>query len=130
MDREEMGIDDPRDDEETQELERGAIALRAVFSLLLAMILSVLNSLLAIVVIFQLVYSFVTQNLPSARVQELGNKLTAYYYQVLRYLTHNDSQIPFPFSDFPTPLEVGRPAYAQESATHAADPENGEELAS
>ena len=127
MDREEMEIDDPRDDEETPELERGAVALRTVFSLLLAMVLSVLNSLLAVVVIFQLVYSFVTQSIPSARVQELGNKVTAYYYQVLRYLTHNDSQIPFPYGDLPTPLEVGRPAYAPASRAHAADPENDAE---
>ncbi len=130
MDREEMEIDDPRDDEETPELERRAIALRPAFSLLLAMILSVLNSLLAVVVIFQLVYSFVTQSMPSARVQELGNKVTAFYYQVLRYLTHNDSQIPFPFSDFPAPLEVGRPAYAPASGAHTADPENEGELVS
>ena len=35
-----------------------------------------------------------------------------YYTQMLRYLTHNDSLVPFPFSDFPNPTEPGRPAYA------------------
>ncbi len=128
MDREEMEIRQAGDEAESPELERGTIALRAVFSLLVALILSVLNSLLGILVIFQLAYSFVTQRVPSARVQELGNNVTAYYYQVLRYLTHNDSQIPFPFSDFPTPLEVGRPAYAPDSTAHAADPEDAEEF--
>ena len=123
MDGEELEIGDPRDDDEASELDRGTIALRAVFSLLLALVLSVLNSLLAVVVIFQMVYSFVSQSIPSPRVQELGNNVTAYYYQVLRYLTHNDSQIPFPFSDFPTPLEVGRPAYAPASGAHAAEEE-------
>ena len=127
MDREELEISDRRGDDDTYELDRGAIALRAVFSLLIAIIISVLDSLLAVVVIFQLVYSFVTQSMPSARVQKLGNNVTAYYYQALRYLTHNDSQTPFPFSDFPTPLEVGRSAYAPAAGAHAADPETDAE---
>ena len=127
MDGEELEIGDPRDDDEASELDRGTIALRAVFSLLLALVLSVLNSLLAVVVIFQLVYSFVSRSIPSPRVQELGNNVTAYYYQALRYLTHNDSQTPFPFSDFPTPLEVGRSAYAPAAGAHAADPETDAE---
>jgi len=130
MDGEELEIGDPRDVDEALGLDRSTIALRAVLSLLLALVLSVLNSLLAVVVIFQLVYSFVSQSLPSPRVQELGNNVTAYYYQVLRYITHNDSQIPFPFSDFPTPLEDGRPAYAAASGAHPADDDGDEGPAS
>lgn len=126
MDNEELEIRDSREDEATLELERGTVALRAVFSVLFALIISVLNSLLAVLVIFQIVYCFVTRRMPSERVQELGNQVTAFYYQTLRYLTHNDSQIPFPFSDFPTPLEVGRPAYAD---TSESDAENDASLA-
>jgi uncharacterized membrane protein len=117
MDREELETGEPRSDEEIPELERPTVALRAVFSLLIAVILSVLNSLLAILVVYQLIYSFVAQRLPSERVQEFGNAVTAYYDQMLRYLTHNDSQIPFPFSDFPTPREAGHPAYEARAGT-------------
>ena len=128
MDSEELETRQSGGDAESPELDRGAIALRAVFSLLVALILSVLNSLLGILVIFQLAYSFVTRRVPSARVRELGNDVTAYYYQVLRYLTHNDSRIPFPFSDLPAPLEAGRPAYATDSAPHADDLDDATEL--
>jgi hypothetical protein len=47
---------------------------------------------------------------------------------MLRYLTHNDSLVPFPFSDFPTPAEPSHPAYARESEGPAANREAEEEF--
>ena len=51
---------------------------------------------------------------PSTRLQAFANRIVAYFYQMLRYLTHNDSVIPFPFSDFPAPLEASRRPYADQ----------------
>lgn len=128
MSQEERNSSDSEDGGQTPELDRVAIGVRTVYSLLIAVIISVLNSLLAIVVIFQLIYSFVTLRLPSPRVQDLGNDITAYFYQLLRYLTHNDSQVPFPFSDFPTPSEPGHSAYVWEFEEPEANREVDEEF--
>jgi hypothetical protein len=120
-------IDMPDDDDPTEDwngddpalqtadddtLERPDIALRAVYSVLFALVISVLETLLAVIVVFQLGYSLATSRMPSERLQAFANGITAYFYQILRYLTHNDSLLPFPFSDFPTPLQPTYPAYA------------------
>ena len=112
---------DPLDELEEGEapLDRVDVALRAVYSLLFAIAFSMMNSLLAVLVVFQLIYSFITEKLPGDRVQRFGLDLADYYGQILRYLTHNDSRLPFPFSDFPEPGEPGRPAYGERRERHA-----------
>jgi len=110
-----------------REVDRMEAVVRAVYSLLFTLAISLLNSVLFILVVFQLVYSLVTERVPNERVQAFGNSIVAYYYQMLRYLTHNDSLIPFPFSDFPAPVEPGRPAYAPARSTETiAEPEHAE----
>lgn len=106
----EPGFDDF--DSDPPELMRSDVVVRAIYSLLFGLIISVLHSVILALVVFQLVYSLLTQKLPVPRVQGFGNTICAYYAQMLRYLTHNDSLVPFPFSDFPNPTEPGRPAYA------------------
>ncbi len=111
-------------DDEAQDPEVGRIdvLIRLAYSLLFMVVISLLESLLVVVVVFQLLYSLATEALPSPRLQALANGIVAYFYQVLRYLTHNDSIIPFPFSDFPNPLEASRPPYAEHKApTEAAE---------
>jgi hypothetical protein len=125
MEIEETAPGDWSDEAAAPEISRGDVALRALYSLLFGLIISLLESLLFVVVIFQLLYSLVTEKLPSSRVQAFGNGITAYFYQMLRYLTHNDSVIPFPFSDLPAPREPSRPAYAP----HRAETDAGDEFA-
>lgn len=108
-DRESGGEKQPR---EAQLIDRFDVGLRIAYSLLFAAIASVLQSLTALIVTFQLAYSLITQSLPSKRVQGFANTLVSYIHQILRYLTHNDALIPFPFSDLPEPLEPTREAYA------------------
>jgi hypothetical protein len=108
----EWSSDEPTPETDEDALERPDIVLRAVYSVLFVLAISVLESLLAVVVVFQLVYSLVTRQMPSERVQAFANGITAYFYQILRYVTHNDSLLPFPFSDFPTPQQPTYPAYA------------------
>ncbi len=97
-------------------IERFDVGIRIVYSLIFSMIVSMLQSITALIVLFQLVYSLITQTMPSERVQYFANRLVTYAYQILRYLTHNDSLIPFPFSDFPEPLEPSQAAYAPRSS--------------
>jgi hypothetical protein len=102
-------------DERGESIDRTDVLIRALYSALFAVLLGVLDTLLGVIVVFQLVFSLVTETLPSPRLQRFANGVVAFYYQVLRYLTHNDSVIPFPFSDLPTPQEPTRAAYAPPS---------------
>jgi hypothetical protein len=103
------------------ELERSETLVRLAFTVLFAVILSIVETLIGVLVIFQLIYSLVTRRDPTLRVRELANSAISYYYQVLRYVTHNESRLPFPFSDFPEPLEAtGEPRAENES--QADDP--------
>ncbi len=101
------------------EIDRSDVGVRIVYTLLFAIVLSVLESLIFVVVTYQLLYSLVMQRLPGERVQGFANGLVAYFRQILRYITHNDSVMPFPFSDFPEPLEPTRDAYADSAQEHA-----------
>lgn len=98
--------------EESARVSRSDVIIRIVYTLLFTVILGMVEALLGVIVVFQLLFSLITQTLPTARVQTFANQVVAYYYQALRYVTHNDSLIPFPFSDLPEPLEPTRPAYA------------------
>lgn len=95
-----------------QEIEREDAALRAVFTLLFFGIFSVLETVLSVIVVFQLLYTLISKQVPSPRVQEFANQLVAYFYQILRYVTHTQAEKPFPFSDFPLALEPPRDPYA------------------
>lgn len=90
---------------EDDRIERTDTALRILYSLLFALIISVLETVVGAIVVFQLVYTLVTKQEPSRRVSDLGNRISAYFYRMLRYLTHNSDQLPFPFTDFPQPIE-------------------------
>jgi hypothetical protein len=115
LDPDEIPIHDERAYDELDldppEVARSDVIIRALYSALFGVIISVIHSAIFALVVFQLVYSLVTQKVPGPRVQHFGNMICAYYQQMLRYLTHNDSLVPFPFSDFPNPTEPGRPAY-------------------
>lgn len=106
------------------ELARSDVIVRMAYSLLFGLIISVLHSVILALVVFQLGYSLVSQKLPGPRVQHFGNSICAYYAQMLRYLTHNDSLVPFPFSDFPSPAEPGNAAYAPYEDVDARTAEN------
>lgn len=112
-------------DPESVDIDRSDVGVRIVYTLLFALILSVLESLIFAVVAYQLIYSLITQRIPGERVQAFANGTVAYFRQILRYVSHNDSVIPFPFSDFPEPLEPTRRAYAY-SAADAATTSSGE----
>lgn len=85
--------------------------LRMVYTLLFFVVNEVLGSVVGLVVVFELVYSLVTQRAPSLRVREFANRIVAYGYRLERWVTHNEPDIPFPFSDFPDTVEPSRWPY-------------------
>lgn len=97
----EYGAAESHDDE----IQRRESALRIGLTILFMIICGVVESLLVVIVLFELVVALVSKRPPNPRVRELANRILTYYYRIGRYLTYNESRVPFPFSDFPTALE-------------------------
>jgi hypothetical protein len=87
------------------EIERRGTGLRIALSLLYVLVAALLDSVLGVIVVFQLLWSLITRRPPAEPVTELANRIIGYYYRIGRYLTYNDSRPPFPFSEFPEALE-------------------------
>ena len=101
--------EDARMDEDThpeQEVDRADTGIRIALTLLFVLIAAMIESLLSVIVVFELLWTLVTKEAPSPRVRELANRIVAYYYRIGRYLTYNESRLPFPFADFPRALEA------------------------
>lgn len=119
-----MQRDDYGQDYREYEVERVDTGFRILDSILYTIIFSLVESVLAAVVVFQLGYSLVTEAPPSRAVRDLGNRLSAYAYQLLRYMTHNSAVRPFPFSDFPQALEEPQWPYPARSGRRDERPES------
>jgi len=91
---------------ERTEIERTDTGLRTLYSLLFWLIAGVLEAVLGILIVFNLLYTLVTGQLPPERLREFGNRIIAYFYRIGRYLTYNESALPFPFSEFPPEIEA------------------------
>ncbi len=87
------------------EIERRDSGIRILLTILVALVAGLIESVLALVVIFELAWALITRQPPGLRVRELANRALVYYYRIWRYLTYNEAQVPFPFSDFPVVLE-------------------------
>ena len=92
---------------EFTEIERGDTAVRLGLTLFFVLVNGVLNSILGVTVVFELLWALVAKLPPSPQVRSFANRLVAYQYRVRRYMTYNESVVPFPFGDFPDELEPG-----------------------
>ena len=91
--------------EEDDFVPRRETGLRILLTILFLLVAGVIETLLVFIVLFELGASLVTQRPPSPRVRELANRIVSYYYRLGRYMTYNESRIPFPFADFPEAVE-------------------------
>jgi hypothetical protein len=87
------------------EIDRSDTGVRVLLTLLFAVIWGVMESLLAVIVIFSLIWSLITREAPPLRLRELSNRMVSYAYRIWRYITLNEARVPFPFTDFPDALE-------------------------
>jgi D-alanyl-lipoteichoic acid acyltransferase DltB (MBOAT superfamily) len=83
---------------------RTQIAIRLLYTVLFLFVLGILLFLIKLTTVFQYVLLLVTLS-SSEPVRRFANQLTAYAYRVMRYLTLNDNERPFPFTEFPKELE-------------------------
>jgi flagellar basal body-associated protein FliL len=80
------------------------IGIRLLYTILFLVILGIVLFIAKVVVVFQFIYLFSTRK-PNEPVRQFSNKISIYGYRIFRYITLNESQRPFPFTDFPPELE-------------------------
>lgn len=84
-----------------QNLTRRETWFRALFVILFALIYSVAEVVLAATVILQFGFVLVSGG-RNQKLLEFGDSLCEFIYQILRYVTFNTDERPFPFSDWPS----------------------------
>jgi hypothetical protein len=84
---------------------RKKIIKRMIYNLLYVAIFEVVKTIIQLTSMFEFLFLLVTlrHNEP---VRTFANQVAAYGYRLMRYLTLNDNQRPFPFSDFPAAIEL------------------------
>ncbi len=84
---------------------RKRIAFRLLYTLLFLIVFEVVKTVIQLCVLYQYIHLFITKS-PSDPVQRFSNRAAAYAYRLARYVTLNENRKPFPFADFPEPLEA------------------------
>jgi hypothetical protein len=92
-----------QDVQETKE-SRMDIFVRLLYTVLYFLVFEIIKLMIQTIVLFQYVYLFITLS-HNDRVRNFSNKLCTYTYDIMRYLTLNKNQRPYPFNDFPPAME-------------------------
>lgn len=75
--------------------------LRGLYMLLFIVIYHVAEFVVGAVVLLQFIFTLVSGN-TNARLLQFGQSLSRYAYQILRFLTFNSEDLPFPFNEWPS----------------------------
>lgn len=86
-------------DEITTHLKKVSTWQRIFYMLLLAIIVSIVRTLLWAVILLQIITTLLTGSVNS-HILAFGRSLSAYLYHITLYLTFNTELIPFPFSNW------------------------------
>ena len=101
-------------DTQAGEIDRANALLRALFTLVFFVIVRVVELVLAALIVFELLVTLITGQLPAEGVRRFANRVTTYLYRIIRYLTFNESAPPFPFEELP--VEIEAPSWSSGSA--------------
>ena len=84
---------------------RKKIAVRLLYTILFLIVFEIIKIIIQVSVIFQYVYLLISKtcNYP---IRNFSNTVSVYAYRVLRYVTLNENEKPFPFSNFPKEIEL------------------------
>ena len=83
-------------------LTHGEAWLRVFFIVVFAFVYWVVNWVLAAVVFVQVCWSLITAG-TSERLRAFSVSLGEYLRQIVRFITYNSDDMPFPFADWPEP---------------------------
>ena len=95
-------------DESTTQPSRRETLVRALFVILFALIYSVAEIVVVAVVVLQFGFVLISGD-RNKKLLDFAAGLTNFMYQILRYVTFNSEDKPFPFSDWPS-IEGNDPA--------------------
>ena len=84
---------------------RGKILIRLLLTFLYLAILFGVLCLIKVVTLIQYAILLITQN-HSEPLRSFSSKAGAYVYKLIRYITLNENQRPFPFTDLPPEMEA------------------------
>ena len=84
---------------------RKKIAIRLLYTMLFLIVFAILTIIIKVSVIFQYVYLLISKTYNNP-IRNFTNKVSVYAYKVLRYLTLNENEKPYPFNDFPVEFEL------------------------
>lgn len=88
-------------DEMTQKPSRRETWFRVLFVLLFAVIYSVAEIVIVTVVLLQFGFVLITGE-RNKKLLDFGANLSTFVYQILRYVSFNTDERPFPFTDWPS----------------------------
>ena len=86
-------------------IDRSTTCKRILFTIFFFFVIRLLEVVLAFIVLFELVYSLITQRPPNPRVPRFAHRILRYGFDVGQYVTFNKNELPFPFDDLPNGIE-------------------------
>lgn len=116
------------EDDLKRSITAGETWIRGAFMLLFALVVQVVELVLAVLAIVQWLFLLFTRA-PSERLLEFGDDMTLYNYQIWQFLTLNSEARPWPFAPWPYSTEgldeTPEPGVSTGAAAQfgAADPE-------
>ena len=84
---------------------RKKIAVRLLYTIFFLIVFEIIKIIIQVSVIFQYVYLIISKTCNNP-IRNFSNKVSVYGYRVLRYVTLNENEKPFPFNDFPKEIEL------------------------
>ncbi|BFM20378.1 DUF4389 domain-containing protein [Gilvimarinus japonicus] len=96
--------------------------IRLVFMILFAFILYVAAFVVGVLVLVQFLFALITGS-DNSNLRQLGDSLTQYIAQTLRFLTYNSDDKPFPFADWPEPAPVAEAVVPDAAEPVVVEPE-------
>lgn len=91
-------------DDPIEEFSMKNLGIRLLYTIFFLIIFSIMETVIQVSIVFQFVYMFFAHK-PNDSVRNFTNRATSYVYQILRYVTMNTNERPFPFADLPKELE-------------------------
>jgi hypothetical protein len=90
---------------ESKTFPRKKIVIRLLYTVFFFIVFEILKIIIQVSVLFQYVYLLISKTY-SQPVRNFTNKVSVYAYRVLRYVTLNENEKPYPFHDFPLEMEL------------------------
>ena len=90
---------------ESDRFPRKKIVVRLLYTVFFFIVFEILKIIIQVSVLFQYVYLLISKTYNNP-VRNFTNKVSIYAYRVLRYVTLNENERPYPFQDFPGELEL------------------------